>query len=275
MINLLKIEWLKIKDYTAFKVLAICFAVGIVVSNYGVILFYNNVVIGSDEGAMLFSSFNPYSFSSTWQSTSYTSGFLLMLPAMLFIMLLTNEYMFRTNRQNVIDGWSRSQFISVKLAMALIFAIISTVLVFLTALGFGLASKTDFSFNGITHIGYFFLKALTYNLFAILISVLVKKTGFAIGIFFIYIGIENFVSQACNAYSRYLKETSKTDLGTFGDYLPMNAADGLLSFPENPFSSTMKKVSATEFIYVVLAFAIVYIILFTWWSRKKYLNSDL
>lgn len=275
MINLLKIEWLKIKNYTAFKVMAVFFAVGIVVSNYVVISFYNNVVVDTKEGEMLFSSFNPYSFTSTWQSTSYTSGYLLILPAMLLIMLLTNEYMFRTNRQNVIDGWSRSQFISVKIVMALIFAIASTVLVFLTALGFGLASKTNFSFNGVTHVGYFFLKALTYNLFAILISVLIKKTGFAMGIFFIYLGIENVASQALNAYSRYINVEHKLDLGSFGNYLPMNAADGLLTFPENPFTSTAKKVFATDFVYVILAFAIAYIILFAWWSRKKYLKADL
>jgi ABC-2 type transport system permease protein len=275
MINLLKIEWLKIKNYTAFKVMAIFFAAGVILSNYAVLAFYNNVLKETGDDAILLASFKPYAFTSTWQTTSYTAGFLLLLPAMLLIMLLTNEYMFRTNRQNVIDGWSRNQFISVKLTIALIFAVVSTIIVFLTALVLGLFSKTDFAWNGFTHIGYFFLKALTYNLFAILISVLVKKTGFAMGIFFIYIGVENFASQLLNALSMKIRFDYKNDLGSLGNYLPMNAADGLLTFPENPFSSTAKKAFPTDFVYVILAFAIAYIILFALWSRKKYLNADI
>lgn len=275
MINLLKIEWLKIKNYTAFKVMAIFFAVGVILSNYVVQLFYNNVLEESGEAAIMLSSFKPYAFTSTWQTTSYTAGFLLLLPAMLLIMLLTNEYMFRTNRQNVIDGWSRQEFIGVKLMMALIFAFVSTLLVFFTGLGFGLATKTDFSWNGFSHVGYFFLKALTYNLFAILISVLVKKTAFAVGLFFIYLGFENFASQLLNFANYDVIASIKKQLGSIGNYLPLNAADGLLTFPENPFSSTAKKVFATDNISAMLAFAIVYIILFAWWSRKKYMTTDI
>ena len=275
MIDLLKIEWLKIKNYTAFKVMAIFFALGIILSNYVVQLFYNNVLEETGEGAVMLASFKPYAFTSTWQTTSYVSGFLLMLPAMLLIMLITNEYMFRTNRQNVIDGWSRHQFISVKIVMALIFAIVSTLIVFLTGLGFGFATKTDISWNGIDHVGFFFLKALTYNLFAILISVLVKKTGFAVGLFFIYLGAENFASQLLNVYSMKIKADSKTDIGSIGNYLPMNAADGLLTFPENPLSSTANKAFATDFVYIILSFAIAYIIIFTWASWKKYRTADI
>jgi hypothetical protein len=190
-------------------------------------------------------------------------------------MLLTNEYMFRTNRQNVIDGWSRNQFISVKLVMALIFAIVSTIIVFFTGLGFGFASHTDFAWDGISHVGFFFLKALTYNLFAILISVLIKKTGFAMGLFFIYLGAENFISQLLNAYSMKVRSDTKTDIGSIGNYLPMNAADGLLTFPENPFSSSANKAFPTDFVYIIFTMAIVYIVLFTWASWRKYMTADI
>lgn len=105
---------------------------------------------------MLLSSYSPYNFDNTWQTTSYASGYLLLLPAMLIIILVTNEYTFRTNRQNVIDGWSREQFITVKLAIALIVAIVSTIIVILTAMGFGFTSNTNFSTSGFSHVGFFF-----------------------------------------------------------------------------------------------------------------------
>jgi ABC-2 type transport system permease protein len=274
MLNLLRIEWLKVKNYGAFKILSIFFAVGVVCTNFIVFTINKNIVEKSPAGAML-SSFSPYNFSNTWQTTSYATGYLLILPAMLIMMLITNEYTFRTNRQNVIDGWSRHEFISVKLVMALIFAIVSTLLVFFTAISFGFASGTDFSTNGFSHVGYFFLKALSYNMFAVLISVLIKRTGFAIGIFFIYLGAENILSQFLDFWSVKLKMDKTADLGSLGDYLPMNAADGLLTFPDNPLKSLAKGTLPTDYTWLVLGFAIAYLLLFIWWSRNKYMKADL
>jgi ABC-2 type transport system permease protein len=274
MINLLKIEWLKIKNYGAFKILAIFFAVGVVITNY-VVFAVNKNIVGNSTGGTLIGSFSPYNFTNTWQTTSYATGFLLILPAILLIMLLTNEYSFRTNRQNIIDGWSRSEFISVKLMMALIVAVVSTILVFFTALFFGFGSGTSFSMNGFSHVGYFFLKALSYNMFAILISVLIKKTGFAMGLFFIYLGAENFLSSMLDVLSLKIKADNKTDLGSLGDYLPLNASDGLLTFPDNPLKSLAKGAMPTDYTWVVVAFAVAYLALFVWWSRKKYMSTDL
>jgi ABC-2 type transport system permease protein len=273
MLNLLKIEWLKIKNYGAFKILSIFFVAGVVLANYVVFIVNKNIVSNTPGGSML--SFSPYNFNLTWQTTSYATGYLLILPAMIIIMLLTNEYTFKTNRQNIIDGWSRHEFITVKLILAFIIALISTILVFLTALGFGFASGTSFSFDGFSHVGYFFLKALSYNMFAVLISVLVKKTGFAIGLYFIYLAAENFISQMLDMWSVKMKLDKTIDLGSIGDYLPINAADGLLTFPDNPIKSMAKGTLPTDYTWVVLAFAITYLFLFIWWSRNKYLKADL
>jgi ABC-2 type transport system permease protein len=274
MINLLKIEWLKIKNYTAFKVIAIFFLVGIVLAN-GVAYFGYQKISANTPAGDFIGTFNPYSFTSTWQTTSYVSGFLLILPAMLILMLVTNEYTFRTNRQNVIDGWSRSEFISVKLLMVFLFAFISAIIVFITAISFAAYTKTSFSFHSVSHVGYFFLKAITYNMFAVLISVLVKKTGFAIGVFFIYLVGENFISNILDFLSIKLREDKTMDVGSLGNYLPMNASDGLLTFPDNPLKAFAKGVSPTDYTWLVLAFALFYIVLFIVWSRKKYLNADL
>lgn len=274
MINLLKIEWLKIKNYKAFKLLAIFFSLGVVLINYAVYAVNKNLISKAAGGKML-ALFNPYDFKSTWQTTSYATGFLLILPAMLLIILITNEYTFRTSRQNIIDGWSRNEFISVKIFMALLIAAFSTVLVIATATSFGLLSGTDFSLNQFSHIGYFFLKALTYNMFAVLISVLAKKTGFAIGLYFIYLGAENFLSQMLDILSLKWKAYNGTDMGSMGDYLPMNAADGLLTFPDNPLKSIARNMLPTDYFWVVIGLAIFYLLLFVWWSRKKYIQADL
>jgi ABC-2 type transport system permease protein len=273
MNELLKIEWLKLKNYTAFKVMAIFFTAGVFAINYIVYLVNKNIVKNVPGAGLI--SFSPYNFENTWQSTSYATGFILLLPSLLLLMLLTNEYTFKTHRQNIIDGLSRQQFIRVKIMMALIFALISTFLVIITALIFGFSTGTDFSLNGIVFIGYFFLKALSYNLIAILFSVLVKRTGFAIGVFFIYLGAENIISQLLNVLSIKIKAEKGTDLGNIGDYLPMNAVDGLLAFPDNPIKTMSKNVMPADYIWIVLPLALLYLTLFYFWSTKKFVNSDL
>ncbi len=273
MTELLKIEWLKLKKYTAFRVMAIFFMVGVIAINY-IVYTVNKNIVNSVPGAGLV-SFAPYNFENTWQTTSYATGYILLLPALLLLMLFTNEYTFKTHRQNIIDGLSRQQFIGVKIFMALIFAVVSTLLVSITALIFGFASGTSFSLHGVIYLGSFFLKAISYNLIAILFSVLIKRTGFAIGVFFIYLGAENVISQLLNVLSIKLKAQNGTDLGNIGDYLPMNASDGLLEFPDNPLKNMSKVIMPVDYTWLVLGLALAYLVLFYFWATKKFVHSDL
>lgn len=274
MLSLLKIEWLKIKYYTAFKVLSIFFVAGIILTNY-IVFSVNKNIVSNIKPVGLVSSFNPYSFENTWQTTSYATGFLLILPALLIIILITNEYSYRTSRQNIIDGWSRQQFVEVKITIAFIIAMVSTILVVLTAFTFALFSGTDFSLNDFDHVGFFALKAFSYNMLAVLVSVLIKRTGFAIGLYFIYLGAENIVSQLLDVWSMKIRKDTGTDLGSMGDYLPMNASDGLLTFPDNPLKSMAKSALPTDYYWIVIALAIFYLLFFIWFSRRRYINDDL
>src|SRR6476619_1417230 len=149
MIKLLKIEWMKIKNYNAFIVISSFFALGVFASNYLVYLFKKNVIDPSDPTGFL-SSAAPFSFPKVWQTVSYYSGLMLLLPGLLMLILVTNEFTYRTHRQNIIDGISRKQFTQVKLFIGFIIALASTALVFIGAVLFGLlAGTTSFSFSGI------------------------------------------------------------------------------------------------------------------------------
>ena len=274
MIQLLKIEWLKVKNYKAFLIISIFFILGIFTTNYIVYSVFDNMISKTNAG-ILVNNFNPYDFEYVWQTASYTSGYILILPVLLLIILVTNEYTYRTNRQNIIDGWSRLQFVHVKMMLALIFAVVAALLVIITALVFGFTSGTEFSYTGISHLGYFFLKALSYNVIAVFLSVWIKRTGFAIGLFFIYLGAENIISQLLDFLSFRMRSNTQFDPGSMGDYLPMNASDGLLSFPDNPLKSMAKSALPTDYTLVVIGFAIFYLILFYWLGRRKLVKGDL
>src|SRR5450432_2265254 len=159
MIKLLKIEWMKVRNYNAFIVISSFFALGVYAANYLAYSFKKNVIDPADPTGLL-SSAAPFGFPKVWQKVSYYSGLMLLLPGLLILILVTNEFSFKTHRQNIIDGISRNQFTQVKLLMGFIIALASTLLVFIAALLFGLlVSKGPISFSGIENIGYFFLKA--------------------------------------------------------------------------------------------------------------------
>ena len=274
MINLLKIEWLKIKTYTGFILLASFFVLGVGASNYIVYMFKRNVLDKVEASKILLSG-SPFDFDMVWSTVSYYRSYFLMLPALLIVILISNEFNYKTHRQNIIDGWSRFEFLKVKIAMALIFALACTLIVVLTALIFGATSGSSFSLSGFENIGYFFLKAVTYNMVAILISLLTKKSGVAIAVFFIYTIFENGISLLLFFLAIKLKKDSNLDWGNLGNYLPMNASDGLLTSPFEQFSGIARNILPSNFNSIVLAFALVYITLFYLWSKRKMMRSDL
>jgi ABC-2 type transport system permease protein len=274
MKQILYTEWLKLKNYKAFIILSIFFAIGVLATNYIVYTTYQNVVVKSKAGVLL-GDFNPYSFDYVWQTVSYTSGYLILLPVLLIIIIITNEFSFRTVRQNIIDGWQREEFFHAKLLLVVLFAIASTVMVFLTGLIFGFQEAKPFSMTGFSHVGYFFLKSLSYMMFAMLLSCWIRKTGFAFGIFFIYSGIENILAELLDAAGMKIKTMYKVDLGGVGDYLPMNSSDGLLSFPANPLKEMNIENIPTQHIYVGLSFALAYLLLFFFLSKRNLLKKDL
>lgn len=274
MINLLKIEWLKIKNYTGFILLASFFAVGVFATNYIAYLFIKNVMNKVEVTKLLLSG-SPFDFDSVWKTVSYYSSYLLMLPALLMVILISNEFNYKTHRQNIIDGWSRFEFLKVKVATALIFAAGSTLVVIITALIFGLSTGSSFSLSGFENIGYFLLKALTYNMVGLLIALLTKKSGVAIAVFFIYTIFENGISMLLFFLAVKVKNDSGTDLSNLGNYLPMNASDGLLTSPLDQFSGMTKSIIPQDNNMLVLAFALVYVVLFYLWSKRKMLKADL
>lgn len=222
MQKLLSIEWYKIRYYKTFWILLGLTVVGMVGFNLWLYNLHVNVhdQAGSQNADIILG--HPYSYPDIWETVSFWSGFLLFLPGLIIITLLTNEYTFKTHRQNIIDGWTRLQFISVKLVWVLILSLISTVVVLLMVLIFGARGGVSFSLTNVKFLAYFFLEAVSYLTVALLLSVWLKKAGLSIAIFFVYIII---LKKSIAALLDYLTH------GNSGEYLPLQSADALLPIP--------------------------------------------
>jgi ABC-type transport system involved in multi-copper enzyme maturation permease subunit len=199
MLSILKIEWLKIRKYPAFW-----WMLGIVALTYPGINFifykiYEGFVNKKDISGAVAHSFlgNPFAFPETWHSVAYFSSFFVIVPSILVIMIITNEYTFKTNRQNIIDGWSRNQFVTGKILDVAIIAIVATLTFFLTATYFGLTNKEADGASwteGFKYVPLFLLQTFAQLSIAFLLGFLIRKSFIALGIFiFYYLILENII----------------------------------------------------------------------------------
>lgn len=262
MFQLLKVEWMKVKNYRTFWVLSVLYLISLFGANYIVHQVWQlRPQKDNMAKAMIGTSFN---FPDVWHVVTYISSFLMFMLGLLVIISFTNEYSYKTHRQNIIDGWSRKEFIGVKIASAAVLALVATCAVFIVALLFGLfENATSFTFEKVEFIGYFFIQALSYCSAALLFSLLFKRSGITIGIYFLYtLVLENMLAGVLN---RYADNT--------GRYLPLESTDNLIRFPA--FKVIVNQFTASYNIPALLTMSFVYLGLYYFISYKKFQTDDL
>lgn len=261
MLHLLKIEWLKIKNYRAFWVFCILYLASIFLINY---IGWNTQqrAFATAKGAeQMFG--NAYAFPKVWQTVGWMSSWLLYFPGMIMIMLMVNEFNFKTHRQNIIDGLSRQQFIGVKVLLAVILAVVITLLNFCTACIFGSLTNSSFSTDGMEFVGYVFLQSLAYIFFALMLAVLFRRSGLAIIIFILYgIIFEWLISGLL---------TFQLKLTPFSYFLPLQASDVLIPVPFGKKVFYPDSPSVTSLVVGITAYLFVYL----FFTRKKFVTDDL
>lgn len=264
MFQLLKVEWMKVKNYRTFWVLSVLYLVSVFGATYISYQVYqlrpakdnrmSNALVGT-----------PFDFPDVWHVVSYISSFLMFMLGLLVIISFTNEYSFKTHRQNIIDGWSRKEFISVKMVITAILALLATVAVCVTALLFGLFENVgSFTFEKFEFIGYFFIQAISYCSAALLFSLLFKRSGITIGVYFLYIVIlENMLAGFLNRYTDY-----------YGRYLPLETTDNLIRFPV--FKVVISQIPIPPYnTAALLIMSVVYLALYYFISFRKFESDDL
>lgn len=265
MLNLFKIEWLKIKSYRTFWILFIGFLVFFPIAFFfSASKYMESTSTATGAEAVVNAMIDvPFTFPKVWLAASWMGGLFFILIGMLYILLITNEVQYRTHRQNIIDGWSRMDFLKAKFSLLIFFVLVSTLLVFLTGLATGLifSSSTTNIFNGIYYIGYYALMALLYLMLAFLISMLVKRTGLAIIIYFAIVCIVDNVLWV-----------SLTFKGSqLGYFMPLEAADSLVP---NPFKPKMLERRTVPDYALVIA-AVAYISIYGYIIINYFRKSDL
>lgn len=226
MNKLLKTEWLKIRKYPAFWWMLAIIALSYPGINYLFYNIYTNLLAkGGTQGQMIKMLVgNPFSFPEAWHTVASASSLFIFIPSIVVIMFITNEYSFKTHRQNVIDGWSRKQFMLAKMVDVLIISAIITIVYLLVAVVIGTINKADGTAGvwvNSHYIGLFALQTFSQLSLAFLVAFLLRKAFIALGIFLFY-----FV----------VVEPAVVGIGKFkfhdmGRYMPLEISDRLIPVP--------------------------------------------
>ncbi|TXK37880.1 ABC transporter permease subunit [Pontibacter qinzhouensis] len=173
--HLLRLELYKIVPYRTFWAILGIFMLLVFLIFYSVHdITINNTKLGSAN----------YQFPEIWLKLTYVSSFFNTLLGILVIVLVSDEFTFRTFRQQLIDGLSRLELVLAKFYVILGLAAICTVFLLLLGLFFGLRHSLDTSMGAIAKhadaLFYYFLQAVGFMSLAMLIGFFIKKSGLAI-----------------------------------------------------------------------------------------------
>lgn len=224
MIKLLKIELKKINTYKVFWAMVILYVLAVVFIFFGFPSLIDYFSLKSDASEVKLLKNFIYNFPDIWQNLSWVASlrfFIKIFLGIIIIILVCNEYNYLTIRHNVINGLSRSDLLKSKLYLIITFAIFSTLIIVISGiiLGYSFSSTTaiDMVVKKTSYLLGYFVEIFTYMTFALFLALLLKKTGLAVSILFIYPIIELIVSQQLNE--------------KIEPYLPMNAMNHVIRTP--------------------------------------------
>lgn len=131
-----------------------------------------------------------FNFPYIWHFNTYIAAILKFFLAIVIVSMMANEYSYGTLKQNLIDGMSKKEFIQSKFLTVVLFAVASTVFVFVMSLLLGLSfsSYTEIGiiFNDLEYLLAYFVKLVGFFSFCLFLGIFVKRSAFAIGFLFVW-----------------------------------------------------------------------------------------
>ena len=189
MWNLLRIEFKKTLPFKPFWALAGFYVVLLV-------LMFSAIAMIKIQGAPI----DPkqiYHFPQIWKNITWWASWFNLLLGTIVVLLVSNEFSYKTLRQNVIDGLSRTDTLAAKLLVILCLALGSTALITFVGLIFGLIYSPDTSlaviFKTYPYVLIYFVQAFAYMTIALCIGLLVRSGVLATLLFLFSIVIEGIV----------------------------------------------------------------------------------
>lgn len=265
--KLLSIEMRKIGTYRLFWALILVLAAGLAGAFWGVESFLQEVTSEARQNSPIpIPSISLYTFPGIWHNLSYMAGsrVFLLFPAFVIVLLVTNEYTFRTLRQNVIDGLSRDQLVVSKIVFVALLAFFLSLFVAINGLLLGMIHTPVDEWATMLSKSWFllayFLEVFGFSMLALMIGFLVQRSIFALGILFVYAVIAEPI--AVHYSPEWLKP-----------FLPVNAISHLVELPNSGlmriFGIHFKEYIDIQDVLVTLTWSAIFAGVSIWVIRKR------
>ncbi len=229
MLRLLTIEFHKLKYNRASKVLSIIyFALLTSIALIAAIKFeFGSFKLHLADAGI-------FNFPYIWHFNTYIASILKFFLLLVIVSMMSNEYSYKTLKQNLIDGLSKKEFILSKFYTVIAFAAISTVFVFVVSLVLGLVysdyNEIAIIVSDLDYLVAFFIKLVGFFSFGLFLGILVKRSAFAIGAMVIWLIIESmFKGFLYWQFQGAEKTGDKVD--AVMQFLPLEAMSNLIKEP--------------------------------------------
>jgi ABC-2 type transport system permease protein len=181
-------------------------------------------------------------FPDVWGNLVYSLSFLNFFIGFIILISLTNEYQYKTLRQHIVDGLTKTSYFGAKslysLSITVFIAAFVAVSVIISGLYHSPAGNTHGMFENSAVIGDYFVQLLGYMSIAVFMSYLFRNTALAAIIYIMYV----LVIEPSLGMALFHNDTNRQFLA----YFPKTLFSGLVE----PVS-TVKLLSHVPFIGLV------------------------
>lgn len=225
-IHLLKIDLKKMTSYRTFWVICGLYFITLGVaaaSGMEFLKWLDSWVEGFLDGFNI-QRIPIYHFPDVWLNLIWCSGWLKIVLAIMVVISITNEYQYRTIRQNIIDGLSRSEFLLSKIYTNILLSLMSVLMIFIIGLVTGMIYSPIIDVNLIfTDLEFFFayfLEVFFFLSYALMLGILINRSGLTIILLLLSQMIELIITA-----------NIQSDLPDIIQYFPMKSIWYLIQFP--------------------------------------------
>jgi ABC-2 type transport system permease protein len=206
-----------------------------------------------------------YHFPDVWMNLIWVGGFLKIVLSVMVVISVTNEFTYRTIRQNIIDGLSRWDFLLSKILTNVLLSLLSVVMIFVIGLITGMIYSPTIEFERIiTDLEFFpayFLEIVFFLSYALMLGMLIQRSGLTIILLLLSKMIEAIILANIDDYVQPIVQ-----------FFPMQSIWNLIQvpFPRYAFQEIQDFLTFKE-----VAIVVAWIGIFNYVSYWKLKRSDI
>lgn len=206
-----------------------------------------------------------YHFPDVWLNLIYFAGFFKIVLAIMTVISITNEFQYRTLRQNIIDGLSRWEFLATKILTNVLLSFLSVAMIlvisFTTGLIYTPTINWSYVFADMEFLIAYFIEIFAFLSFALMLGILIQRSGLTIILLLLARMLEIIVRENIDEY-----------VPSLVPFLPLESISNLVPVPLTRYAFQEIRDYLT---FSSIAIALGWTFLFNLFSYLKLKHSDI